>query len=62
MKEMKCLDCDEKFSAETPDAMMQAMMPHYMEKHKEMMEGQNDETKEDWMKRFHELWEAAPEK
>lgn len=61
MKELKCLDCDEKFKASSPEEMMKAMMPHYMESHKEMIEEQSEETKEEWMKRFHEGWEAAKE-
>ncbi len=58
---MKCLDCEESFEAETPDDMMKAMMPHYMGKHSEMMKGQNDESKADWMKRFQKEWEEAEE-
>ena len=61
MKEMKCLDCAETFKAETSAEMMQTMMPHYIDAHKEMMEEQSDETKEEWMKRFNEEWEKAEE-
>jgi len=62
MKEMKCIDCGEgSFKAETAEEMMKVMMPHYMEAHKEMMAGQNEETREEWMKRFGEKWEEAEE-
>jgi guanylate kinase len=61
MKEMKCLDCDEMFKAETPEEMMMTMMPHYMEKHADMMKEQNEETKEEWMKRFNKAWEESEE-
>jgi LPS sulfotransferase NodH len=61
MKTMKCLDCDEKFKAETSEEMIKTMMPYYMEKHAEMMKGQNEETKEEWMKRFNKDWEEAEE-
>ena len=61
MKEMKCLDCEESFKADSPDEMMKAMMPHYMQAHKEMMEGQNSESKEEWMKRFHKNFDEAEE-
>jgi hypothetical protein len=61
MKEMKCLDCDQTFKAETPDEMMKVMMPHYMSVHSEMMKGQNEETKKEWMKRFNKDWEDAEE-
>lgn len=58
---MKCLDCDKKFSAGSSDEMMQAMMPHYQEDHKEMMEGNASESKEEWFTRFNKEWEGAKE-
>lgn len=61
MKQMKCLDCDETFKAETPEEMIQTMMPHYMSDHEDMMKRQNEETKEEWMKRFNKEWEEAEE-
>lgn len=61
MKEMKCLDCDEKFKANSPDEMMQTMMPHYKEAHAEMMAKGTEESKAVWMKKFHEDWEASEE-
>lgn len=61
MKEMKCLDCDERFKANSPEEMMKTMMPHYMKKHKEIMSGSAKESKEDWMKRFYSEWEKAEE-
>ena len=63
MKQMKCLDCDKTFQAETSDEMLQTMMPHYMSDHKEMMEkGGSDEEKKAWFARFHKEWEKAEEK
>lgn len=59
MKRMKCLDCDHMFDIVAEDQAMQIMMPHYMEEHQDMMKGQNEETKDDWMKRLHEEWEKA---
>ena len=61
MKEMSCLDCEEKFQAESPNEMMQTMLPHYMEKHKEIMETNTEESKNEWMDRFHKEWEQAEE-
>jgi len=62
MKTMSCIDCGEgNFEAETPEAMMQIMMPHYKEFHAEMMAGQSKESHEDWMKRFHAAWESIGE-
>ena len=62
MKEMKCIDCDEKFSTETKDEMMQKMMPHYKSDHKDIMESGTKEGKEEWMKKFGEAWDKAEEK
>jgi len=62
MKEMKCPDCDEKFEAESAEEMMNAMMPHYKEKHAEMMEKGTEEDKKKWMEKFHKDWEEAEEK
>jgi hypothetical protein len=59
MKKMKCLDCEDTFEAESEDEMMQKMHPHYMEKHKDIMEAGTEEKKEVWMKKFHEEWEKA---
>lgn len=60
---MSCIDCGEgSFSAETEEEMMKNMMPHYMEKHKEMMEGRSEESHADWMKRFKEKWEEAKDR
>ena len=41
--------------------MMKTMMPHYMKKHADMMKGQNEETKEEWMQQFNKEWKAAKE-
>jgi len=62
MKELKCLDCDETFEAETPQEMMQTMMPHYMEKHADIMANGTEEIKKVWMKQFYSNWEEAKEK
>tara|TARA_Y100000310_G_scaffold297004_1_gene329696 strand:+ start:970 stop:1143 length:174 start_codon:yes stop_codon:yes gene_type:complete len=56
---MKCLDCEETFKAETPEEMMKAMMPHYMEKHKEIMEAGTEESKKEWMEKFHKIWNST---
>ena len=61
MKEMKCLDCEKTFRAENPDEMMKTMMPHYMSDHKDIMAKGTEETKGEWMKKFHEDWEVAEE-
>jgi hypothetical protein len=61
MKEMKCLDCEKTFRAETPDEMMKVMHPHYMEDHKDIVENGNEESRKVWMEKFNKEWEAAGE-
>jgi len=61
MKKLKCLDCEEVFEAETSEAMLKTMMPHYMEKHKEIMAAGTDESKKVWMEKFNKDWEATKE-
>lgn len=59
MKKMKCLDCKEMFEAKTPEAMLKAMMPHYMAKHKAMMEKGTEAKKKVWMEKFYREWDRA---
>lgn len=61
MKEMKCLDCEKTFKANSPEEMMKTMMPHYMSDHKDIMDKGTEETKGEWMKNFNEDWESAEE-
>ena len=60
MKKMNCIDCGKgEFEAGSPDEMMKVMMPHYQEEHKEMMEKGDEESKKEWMKKFHEEWDKV---
>tara|TARA_B100000745_G_scaffold300509_1_gene254830 strand:+ start:4114 stop:4302 length:189 start_codon:yes stop_codon:yes gene_type:complete len=59
MKKMTCPDCDKEFTADTPENMMDAMHPHYMSDHKEIIEGATPENKKEWMGKFNEEWEKA---
>ena len=61
MKEMKCLDCEKTFKAETSEEMMKTMMTHYMSDHKDIMEQGTEETKKVWMEKFNKDWEEAKE-
>jgi len=61
MKKFKCPDCEEVFEAETSKAMLETMMPHYKEMHKEMMEKGTEEDHKAWMEKFHKDWEATKE-
>lgn len=59
MKTITCLDCDRQFSGESKEEVMQNMMPHYMEAHKDVMEAGNEEKKKEWFAEFQQRWEAA---
>ena len=61
MKKFKCPDCEEVFEAETSEATLKTMMPHYKEMHKEMMEKGTEEDRKTWMEKFHKDWDATPE-
>jgi 23S rRNA U2552 (ribose-2'-O)-methylase RlmE/FtsJ len=61
MKKMICLDCDKEFQSQSKEDILNQMMPHYMEFHKEMIEGQNKESKNEWFSRFNKNWEEAEE-
>jgi len=61
MKQMKCLDCDKVFQAETPEEMLKTMHPHYMEEHQDIVKEGTKEKRKVWMKRFHKEWEKAKE-
>lgn len=61
MKKIKCYDCDTEFTSDTEKGALDQMYPHYMEAHKEIIEGGTEAEKDSWMKKFHADWEAAPE-
>ena len=58
---MKCPDCDKTFKGESAKEVMNTMHPHYMEDHKEVIEGADESQKEAWMKKFNEDFEVAKE-
>lgn len=61
MKILKCDLCDHEVEGETFEGWMQALMPHYMEAHKDVMtdSSKTEEDKEKWMEenraRFEEV-------
>lgn len=56
---MKCLDCEEYFTAEDKEKMMTAMHPHYMESHKDIMANVDEEKKKAWFIEFDKKWEKG---
>lgn len=61
MKTITCLDCEQQFSGESPEEVMQTMMPHYMSDHKDVMDAGNEEKKKVWFAEFNRRWEEAGE-
>lgn len=61
MKKLKCDLCDEVASGESFEDWMIALMPHYMEKHSDMMSdpNQTEKDKENWMKENKKRFEDA---
>jgi len=60
MRTITCIDCDEQFSGETPEEIQQAMMPHYMEKHTDVMTASTPEKKK-WFAEFQRRFDTAKE-
>lgn len=61
MKTITCLDCDQQFSGETPDAVMEEMMVHYFSEHHEALEDSDvEEPRDGWFIEFNKRWDAAP--
>ena len=59
MKKIKCYDCEEIFEADTSEEVLEKMYPHYMQEHREIIEGASEEEKTAWMKKFNADWEAT---
>ena len=61
MKTLKCYDCDEQFSGQTPDELLNKLYTHYMSEHRGIITGASEDEKKAWMKQFHKDWEVAAE-
>jgi len=59
MKKIKCYDCDHEFQAVTREEILSTLYTHYMEEHKEIITGVNEEEKKAWMERFEKDWSEA---
>jgi hypothetical protein len=60
MKTITCLDCDQLFSGETVEEVMEAMMPHYMEDHPNRMNESSEGLRDGWFFDLNERFDAAP--
>ena len=61
MKSLKCDMCDHEESAETFDAWMEALKPHYMQAHPEVMtdSSKTQEDMQNWMAENKARFDAA---
>ncbi len=61
MKSLKCDMCDHEESAETFDAWMEALKPHYMQAHSEVMtdSSKTQEDMQNWMAENKARFDAA---
>ena len=63
MPTMACIDCgDVVFEADTWQAMLVKMMPHYLEAHHDVIAGETELPREEWMGRFMVAYRAAEER
>ena len=61
MKTLKCDLCEHEAQGETFEDWMQALMPHYMEAHADVMKDTGDKTEEE-MGEHKEKWMAENKK
>ena len=61
MKTLKCELCEATAQGETFEEWMQALMPHYMESHADVMKNSNhtEEDKQKWMEENKVRFDAA---
>lgn len=61
MKTLKCDLCEATAQGETFEEWMQALMPHYMESHADVMKNSNhtEEDKQKWMEENKVRFDAA---
>ena len=60
MKTITCLDCDQRFSGETAEHVMEAMMPHYMTQHPDLMNESAEGLRDGWFVELNERFDTAP--
>ena len=61
MKTITCLDCNQRFTGETAEVVMEAMMVHYMTDHHDLLDPEAEEPRDGWFVEFNERWDAALE-
>ena len=59
MKTLKCDLCDHEAQGETFDIWMNALKPHYMEAHADVIKGASEEDHKKWMVENKARFDAA---
>lgn len=62
MPRMVCIDCGAvEYEASSLHSMLVKMMPHYLDRHHDVISGEATEPRETWMDRFSLAYKAAEE-
>jgi len=61
MKKFKCYDCEQTFQAKTREELLGLLYPHYMNDHKDIITGADEQEKKNWMEQFEKDWLVAKE-
>lgn len=61
MRNIECLDCDNKFSGETQKEVLDQMHPHYMQDHQDVMKDGDEAKKKVWFDEFQKRWDDGEE-
>ena len=63
MPTMACIDCGAaEFEADSWQTMLVKMMPHYLASHHDVISGDTEASREDWMTRFMDAYRAASQR
>ncbi len=63
MPTMACIDCGAvEFEADSWQAMLVKMMPHYLECHHDVISGETETPRKGWMARFMDAYRVAEER
>ena len=61
MKTITCIDCEQKFSGETAEEIMEEMMMHYLNDHGDIMDARTEELRDGWFIEFNQRFDLALE-
>jgi hypothetical protein len=61
MKTITCIDCEQTFSGETAEEIMEDMMMHYLGDHKDLLDVTTEELPDGWFVEFNQRFDLASE-